>query len=57
MATRKFRADHLFTGHEMATANTVLITTEEGLVEALVTPEEAGQVPVPTEIIDPASTT
>ncbi|MDR3716235.1 MAG: amidohydrolase family protein [Puia sp.] len=43
MATRKFSADHLFTGHGMAAEDTVLITDEAGVILALASTEEAGE--------------
>ncbi|MFN8242583.1 MAG: amidohydrolase family protein [Ferruginibacter sp.] len=39
---RKFRADHLFTGHSLLPANMVLITDEEGRVTDLVDAGAAG---------------
>ncbi|HMH20900.1 MAG TPA: amidohydrolase family protein [Puia sp.] len=43
MAYRKFRADQLFTGHEMAAEDAVLIIREDGLVEAVLPAGEAGE--------------
>lgn len=42
MAYLKFTADAIFTGTEMLKDNVVLITQEDGTVEAIVTAEEAG---------------
>lgn len=42
MGYRKYKADLLFNGYEMAPSGTVLITKEDGTIEALVPAEEAG---------------
>jgi cytosine/adenosine deaminase-related metal-dependent hydrolase len=42
MTYRKFKADYLFTGHEMLDKNHVLITDARGTVTDLVTADEAG---------------
>lgn len=42
MTYRKFKADYLFTGKEIADAGSVLITTAEGIVQAIVPAAEAG---------------
>ncbi|HZE83090.1 MAG TPA: amidohydrolase family protein [Puia sp.] len=42
MAYRKFRADRLFTGHEMAGEDIVLVTNEDGRVQAVLPAGEAG---------------
>lgn len=42
MAYRKFRADHLFDGYSMLDDQQVLITTEEGIIEDIVSLNEAG---------------
>jgi cytosine/adenosine deaminase-related metal-dependent hydrolase len=42
MAYRKFRADHLFDGYNMLDDQQVLITTEEGIIEDIVSLNEAG---------------
>jgi cytosine/adenosine deaminase-related metal-dependent hydrolase len=42
MGYYKFKADKLFDGHRFLEQNKVLITDEEGRVEALVLAEEAG---------------
>ena len=42
MTYRKFKADYLFTGKEMAEPDSVLITTAEGIVQAIVPAAEAG---------------
>ncbi len=42
MAYRKFKADYLFTGHELLDKNHVLITDEEGTIADVVMLEEAG---------------
>ena len=43
MTYRKFKADYLFTGHHMIEAPSVLVTTGEGRIEAIVSPLEAGE--------------
>jgi cytosine/adenosine deaminase-related metal-dependent hydrolase len=43
MTYRKFKADQLFTGREMREGDDVLITTEEGIVEAILPAAEAGE--------------
>jgi cytosine/adenosine deaminase-related metal-dependent hydrolase len=43
MTYRKFKADHLFTGREMKGGDTVLVTDEEGVVEAILPLAEAGE--------------
>jgi cytosine/adenosine deaminase-related metal-dependent hydrolase len=43
MTYRKFKADYLFLGERMAGPDTVLITTEEGEVQAVVSTGEAGE--------------
>jgi cytosine/adenosine deaminase-related metal-dependent hydrolase len=43
MTYRKFKADYLFLGDRIAAHDTVLITTEEGIVKAVVAVEEAGE--------------
>ncbi|HUR64869.1 MAG TPA: amidohydrolase family protein [Chitinophagaceae bacterium] len=42
MAFRKFKADRLFDGYRFHNANSVLVTDEEGIIEAIVPSEEAG---------------
>jgi cytosine/adenosine deaminase-related metal-dependent hydrolase len=42
MTYRKFKADYLFTGKENADQDSVLITTPEGIVQAIVPAAEAG---------------
>ena len=42
MTYRKFKADYLFTGREMADHDSVLITTPEGIVQDIVPATEAG---------------
>jgi cytosine/adenosine deaminase-related metal-dependent hydrolase len=42
MAYRKFRADHLFDGYSMLDDQQVLITTAEGIIEDIVSLNEAG---------------
>src|SRR5437868_4736036 len=42
MGYLKFKADYLFTGTEMLDNNSVLITTEEGIIEDIVTEKDAG---------------
>lgn len=43
MTYRKFKADYLFTGRTMAAPDTVLITSENGQVEAILPATEAGE--------------
>ena len=43
MTYRKFKADYLFTGHHMMEAPSVLVTTGEGRIKAIVSPLEAGE--------------
>jgi cytosine/adenosine deaminase-related metal-dependent hydrolase len=43
MTYRKFQADHLFTGHEIMDGNAVLVTTEAGVVQAIIPAAEAGE--------------
>jgi cytosine/adenosine deaminase-related metal-dependent hydrolase len=43
MTYRKFKADQLFTGREMMGGDNVLVTTEEGVVEAILPTAEAGE--------------
>jgi cytosine/adenosine deaminase-related metal-dependent hydrolase len=43
MTYRKFKADYLFTGFELAAPDTVLITGGDGIVEAIVPAAEAGE--------------
>src|SRR5450432_4641821 len=43
MTYRKFKADHLFTGQEMKDGASVLVTTETGVVQAIIPLEEAGE--------------
>jgi len=43
MTYRKFKADYLFTGREMAEKDAVLITTEDGTVQAILPAAEAGE--------------
>src|SRR5882757_10228165 len=43
MTYRKFRADYLFTGREMAGNNAVLVTTEDGTVQDILPSTEAGE--------------
>ncbi|HEX3934287.1 MAG TPA: amidohydrolase, partial [Puia sp.] len=42
MTYRKFKADYLFMGKEMAGPDSVLITTPEGIVQAIVPAADAG---------------
>jgi aminodeoxyfutalosine deaminase len=42
MAYRKFQADQLFTGYKLLEQNNVLITDEDGIVEDIISPENAG---------------
>ena len=42
MTYRKFKADYLFLGDRMASPDSVLITTNEGIVQAVVPESEAG---------------
>jgi cytosine/adenosine deaminase-related metal-dependent hydrolase len=42
MAYRKFQADQLFTGYKLLARNNVLITDEEGIVQDIVSQENAG---------------
>lgn len=42
MTYRKFKADYLFTGRTMAAPNTVLVTSEDGRVDAILPETEAG---------------
>jgi aminodeoxyfutalosine deaminase len=43
MTYRKFKADYLFTGFELAAPDSVLITAGDGIVEAIVPAAEAGE--------------
>ncbi|MDP4216158.1 MAG: amidohydrolase family protein [Bacteroidota bacterium] len=43
MSYRKFRADQLFTGHEMRQDDSVLVTTEDGVVETILPLADAGE--------------
>jgi len=43
MPHKKFKANHIFTGTEMLDSNSVLITNEEGIVEDIVTQNDAGE--------------
>jgi cytosine/adenosine deaminase-related metal-dependent hydrolase len=43
MTYRKFKADYLFTGKELATGDPVLVTSEDGTVQAIIPSEEAGE--------------
>lgn len=43
MAYRKFKADYLFTGQEMAAEGSVLVTKPDGTVEAILPAEAAGE--------------
>jgi aminodeoxyfutalosine deaminase len=43
MTYRKFKADYLFTGFELAAPDAVLITAGDGIVEAIVPAAEAGE--------------
>ncbi len=43
MTYRKFKADYLFTGREMADSESVLITTEDGAVQDILSLSEAGE--------------
>jgi cytosine/adenosine deaminase-related metal-dependent hydrolase len=43
MTYRKFKADHLFNGREMAEPGSVLVTTADGLVQAILPEAEAGE--------------
>jgi cytosine/adenosine deaminase-related metal-dependent hydrolase len=43
MTYRKFQADHLFIGHGMKDGDSVLITTENGVVQAIMPAAEAGE--------------
>ena len=43
MTYRKFKADYLFTGREMAEKDAVLVTTGEGIVQAILPSAEAGE--------------
>src|ERR1700761_6852509 len=43
MTYRKFQADHLFTGKEMAEEDAVMVTTEEGMVQAILPAADAGE--------------
>lgn len=42
MAYRKFKADQLFTGHTLLSGGEVLISSEKGIIEAIVPASEAG---------------
>src|SRR5579863_4945000 len=42
MAYRKFKADFLFTGHEMLNSHAVLVTDENGVVQTIGSMEETG---------------
>jgi cytosine/adenosine deaminase-related metal-dependent hydrolase len=43
MTYRKFKADYLFTGTELASGDPVLVTSEEGTVQAIIPSSEAGE--------------
>src|ERR1700722_458860 len=43
MSYQKFKADHLFTGHEMLNKDFVLITNEIGVVENIILVSQAGE--------------
>lgn len=43
MSYRKFRADHLFTGHEWFPGNYVLVTSDQGEVVEIIPAAEAGE--------------
>jgi cytosine/adenosine deaminase-related metal-dependent hydrolase len=43
MTYRKFQADHLFTGQEMKDGNSVLVTTDGGVVQTIIPAAEAGE--------------
>jgi aminodeoxyfutalosine deaminase len=43
MSFKKFRADQLFDGHQMRDDQHVLVTTEQGVVEAIIPADEAGE--------------
>lgn len=43
MNYRKFKADYLFTGREPAARDTVLVTSEDGTIDALIPAAEAGE--------------
>jgi cytosine/adenosine deaminase-related metal-dependent hydrolase len=43
MAYRKFKADYLFTGHELAGSDSVLITSGDGTVQSIIPAAEAGE--------------
>ena len=43
MAYRKFKADYLFTGHELADSDSVLITSGDGTVQSIIPAAEAGE--------------
>jgi aminodeoxyfutalosine deaminase len=43
MTYRKFKADYLFTGRELAAADSVLITLHDGTVQSIVPAAEAGE--------------
>ncbi len=43
MAYNKLKADNIFTGTEMLIANEVLITNEDGSIEAIVDEKDAGE--------------
>lgn len=42
MTYRKFKADYLFTGHEMMGGDSVLVTAEDGAVQTIIPSAEAG---------------
>lgn len=50
---RKFKADHLFTGTEIAGSNKVLVTKNDGTIEAITEEKEAGDVEVFKGILSP----
>jgi cytosine/adenosine deaminase-related metal-dependent hydrolase len=43
MTYRKFKADYLFTGHELADSDSVLITSGDGTVQSIIPAAEAGE--------------
>jgi aminodeoxyfutalosine deaminase len=43
MTYRKFKGDYLFTGRDLVAPGSVLVTTEEGIVEAVLPSTEAGE--------------
>ncbi len=53
MSYRKFKADQLFTGRKMESGNNVLVSAEDGKIEAIIDEKDAGEVEFYNGIICP----